>query len=171
MRTRGLTMIELLLALSLLSAILLATFSWTQITGRALADGGRKARWERAATALLRVIHDDLACGDFLEEEHEGSPTTERISVAEGTFRVVTRSGGLPIERQYSFVKGDAAVTLEEPSSRARALLGEVADFVVTMDQDAMVIDVSITSLSGLARHRRYTMTSRFGTRPKDQKQ
>ncbi|MEW6741427.1 MAG: prepilin-type N-terminal cleavage/methylation domain-containing protein [Planctomycetota bacterium] len=171
MRTRGLTLIELLLALSLLSAILLATFSWTEITGRALADGGRKARWERAAIALLQVIHDDLACGDFLEEEREASPTKERISVGEGTLRVVTRTGGLPIERQYSFVKRDAAVTVEEPGSRARALLGEVASFEVTIDEDASVIDINITSLSGLVRHRRYLMTSRFEARPKDQKQ
>ncbi|MEW6747315.1 MAG: prepilin-type N-terminal cleavage/methylation domain-containing protein [Planctomycetota bacterium] len=171
MRTRGLTMIELLLALSLLSAILLATFSWTEITARALADGARKGRWERAAAALLQVIHDDLACGDFLDGEHEGSLMKERISVGEGALRVVTRRAGLPIEREYSFVKGDAAVTVEEPSSRPRTLLGDVASYVVTMDRAATVIEVSITSLSGFARHRRYVTTSRFEAGPKDQKQ
>ena len=60
---RGLTMIELMLAVSLLAVLMLAVTSWIQVTARAGATTIEPARWRGAAEAVLQLIHDDLVTG------------------------------------------------------------------------------------------------------------
>ena len=54
---RGLTMIELLVALSLLTLIVLAAASWTQVTSKASATAAEPLRWRAAAEAVPTCPH------------------------------------------------------------------------------------------------------------------
>lgn len=67
----GLTILELLLSLALLSALLALATPWLSLAQRLGSEVGAGAdrRWANQAEALLRLIGDDLTCGDFSEEE------------------------------------------------------------------------------------------------------
>ena len=73
MRQAGMTLLELVVSLGLLSAMMLVVVSWTQVSGRHLTRAVEPARWERSAAAVLQSIQDDLLIGDFSgQREGEG---------------------------------------------------------------------------------------------------
>ncbi|MCH8151425.1 MAG: hypothetical protein IH830_03515 [Planctomycetes bacterium] len=98
---RGLTMIELLLAVSLLTPITLAIAAWTQVAARASASAAEPMRWRAAAEAALQLIHDDLVTGDFSGDFSSGfsgaqiggrSDQKPRVEVVDGMLRIRTRA-------------------------------------------------------------------------------
>lgn len=62
---RGLTLIELLASLALLTAIAAACLGVVQTTSRAAAEATHAATWSRAAEAMLDSVAADLASADL----------------------------------------------------------------------------------------------------------
>jgi prepilin-type N-terminal cleavage/methylation domain-containing protein len=61
---RGMTLVEMLLAIVLAGALLIVGLGW-MVDGLAASEDIRKrARWERCARALLQCMHDDVRSGD-----------------------------------------------------------------------------------------------------------
>ncbi|MDQ7012452.1 MAG: prepilin-type N-terminal cleavage/methylation domain-containing protein [Planctomycetota bacterium] len=89
MTRRGMTMVELLLALALLSALMVAGVSWTTMSTRTLAEYGTSSTWSVAAEQALGWIDEALVTED--------SSTTRsrrerwRISTEDGSLTLRTR--------------------------------------------------------------------------------
>jgi hypothetical protein len=165
----GLTMIETLLALSLLAAILVASGSWVALAGRAGLQTVEPIRREMAAQAVLNLIHDDLVSGDFdvKPERTNRDDRAPRVRVQEG-------DGGLSLE-----IDGRTGVHIYHLDSRnqrlertwrdrtateRRALLSGVSEFTINLDDEHRVLDVTLTlaasnGQSPLTLARRYRLT------------
>ena len=64
-RARGMTLVELLIAIALLASMMTAVLSWTRLSMVASGEVAGSFLWESAADAVLTVIHDDVVTGDF----------------------------------------------------------------------------------------------------------
>ncbi len=153
---RGLTMLELLLALSLLSAIMLATASWTQVAARASADAIYPVRWRAAAEAVLQLIHDDLVTGDFTDTQRGRRNQNARVEVVDGAIRIRTRAvgntgdvTGLAIHR-YAFDAFSGQLQLDQRTVTGerytRPLLDHVQEWQCVIDEEQNLLTVTITS-------------------------
>ncbi|MCH8166198.1 MAG: prepilin-type N-terminal cleavage/methylation domain-containing protein [Planctomycetes bacterium] len=153
---RGLTMVELLLALSLLSAILLATASWTQVAARTTADSIYPVRWRAAAQAVLQLIHDDLVTGDFTDTQRGRRNQNARVAVVNGALRIRTRAightgdvTGLAIHR-YAFDAYSGQLRLDQQTVTGtrytRPLLDQVQEWQCVIDEEQNLLTVTITS-------------------------
>ena len=161
MRQQGMTLVEVLVSLGLLSAVMLGVVSWTQVSGRELAAAVEPARWERAAAAVLQSIQDDLLIGDFQAEGAE----TPRVRIDEGQLVIPTRRGshpGGPLVREYAFDRAAGTLVATERTrverrpdqTAARLLLGDVADWRCSLEDE--VLRVEILSTTGKWLVRRY---------------
>jgi hypothetical protein len=131
------TLIETLLALALLGIVVAAATSWTTGAARASSAAAELARWEMAARETLRLIADDLACGDFDGRE-------ERVRIDGPRLIVQTRDEAGPAAHTYSLE--DATLMLSRAESRvASVLLDEVDDFTLTLDEETRVLTVTLT--------------------------
>ncbi len=146
---RGLTMIELLLALSLLGVIAIAVVSWTQLAAGAAAGVSQPRRWLAAAEALLQLIHDDVAgsAGSSGGESREPA-----VYVADGALEVRTRStapGGLvgPVTSRYIHELSGLVLQQRTPDGReqTRLLLDRIEQWEVGIDREKRRLNVRIT--------------------------
>ena len=157
---RGLTMVELLLALSLLSVIMLAVASWTQVTANAAASMAGPVRWRAASEAVFQLIHDDLVSGDF----GGGAP---RVDVVDGVFRVTTRATGFSdlvgaVTHRYRHRADSRELLLEERVSdgrrRTRVLLDDVSEWRCEIDPEERLLTVMLASGDDLEATRSYPL-------------
>ncbi|MFG0317808.1 MAG: prepilin-type N-terminal cleavage/methylation domain-containing protein [Planctomycetota bacterium JB042] len=94
---RGMTLVEVLAGVALLALLASALAAWTTTTARAARAVEGPLAWEAAARAALRQIEDDLLAGDEI-----GNPdAADRVSVDDGTLRVLTRERG-PVVAVYA---------------------------------------------------------------------
>ncbi len=147
---RGLTMIELLLALGLLGVIAMAVVSWTQVAAGAAAGVSQPRRWLAAAEAVLQLIHDDLAGSAGSSGGESREPP---IRVADSALEIRTRStapGGLvgPVTSRYSHEPGRLVLRQRTPDGRdsTRLLLDCVEQWEVGIDKEKRTLNVRITS-------------------------
>ena len=163
---RGLTMIEVLVALGLLSALVLTLTSWIQTTARAgtLAEPGR---WHVAAKAVLQLIHDDLKTGDFLTEQQRRRNRQPRVMVENGSLRIDTRassSGGGSGPAVHHYVldafTGELRRTHRPKLGRktTRLLLGKVDAWQCAQDEERTMLTVIITSDADQSIQRSYLL-------------
>src|SRR5262245_45979586 len=118
MRTRGLTLIEILVAVGLMSLVMIAAASWIQTTTRASSEFATPARWEVAAQAVLALIHDDICTGDF--ESHRQAKDgirLERARVNDGRLSIMTRGHGEPCTHEFTLDTLKGELSLEEKGS------------------------------------------------------
>ncbi len=164
MRRCGLTMIEVLVALGLLSALMLTVTSWIQTTVRA-STLAEPMRWRVAAEAVLQLIHDDLMTGDFEAEQERNQQS--RVMVENGSLRIRTRAvqGGDetgPTIHRYELdtLTSELGRTNEPKRGRhtTRLLLDDVASFNCRLDEERTILTVSITSGSGQSIQRSYLL-------------
>src|SRR5262245_41706525 len=102
---RALTMIEPLLALSLLSMLMLAIASWHQTSERASSSVPGPVQWRTAATAVLQLVHDDVISGDFKSKDKgKGGrqPDLSRFVISSESLEIVTRDRG-EAKHRYQF--------------------------------------------------------------------
>ena len=159
---RGLTMVELLLALSLLAVLMVAVASWTRIAAQASAKAAQPTRWRTAAERTLELIQADLLIGDF-----EDDPRTPRIEVASGQLKIRTRQvsadgfGG-SVTHRYVFNTPDHELRLEERASggrqHSRLLLNDVSDWQCMIEEEEQILSVTITARDGREHARRYAL-------------
>ena len=170
MTRRGLTILELLLALALLSALCSLLTSWLVTVSKLSAEHGPRLEWQSAALRILDTIEDDLVCGDF-ETVDRRRPETPRIEVVEPSrLRIVTRSTSTqtpgspgPAIHEYRFDRASGTLFLSISSSAQpgsiedRPLTTEVADWIVELDEEERVLVVTIASRHGAELSRRFT--------------
>ncbi len=149
---RGLTMIELLLAMSLLGVIALAVASWTHVATGAAAGVSQPRRWLAAAEAVLQLIHDDVAGSAGSSGRESREPP---VRAADGALEIRTRStapGGLlgPVMSRYSHEPASGRLILLQrtPDGRdsTRLLLDRVEEWEVGIDKEKRTLIVRIAS-------------------------
>ena len=166
MRRHGLTMIEVLVALGLLSALVLTLTSWIQTTARAGALA-EPMRWRVAAEAVLQLIHDDLMTGDFQSEQPRRRSRQPRVMVENGSLRIDTRAsvsggGGGPTVHHYALnaFTGELTRTHGAKLGRkaTRLLLDKVDTWLCAQDEERTMLTVIITSDAGQSVQRSYLL-------------
>ncbi len=153
---RGLTLFELVVSLSLLSAVMVVCLSWVQFAARSSAQVAEPLRWRLAAEQLLSRVVEDGLTGDFARTGDTRSPA--RVFAKDGSLVIRTRSRGEPRgSSQHAYRLGeDHQLTLQlDPldaraqSPPARALLTDVARFTFTIDDTSRRLDIQIVSMTG----------------------
>lgn len=131
---RGLTLIELLASLGLLSVLVVVCVSWVASSLRKQGWLTERARWDRAAYAVLDMIERDLLAIDELDPDLRAR-RVPRVSEEEVALRIRSRDRGWLGVIEYRW--DERAQTLirkhlgrQEPSS-VIPLLGQLADFEV----------------------------------------
>jgi hypothetical protein len=160
-------MIELLLSLSLLSAVMLAVASWTQVSVRAGQRAAGPSRWRAVAESVLGLIHDDLASGDWPDDWRARRGEQARVEVIDGTLRIETRaveSEGLTGQavHRYALEAPSGELRLVQRTARgtqtSRLLLDHVAQWRCAVDEEENLLTVGITSADGTAVTRSYLL-------------
>lgn len=133
---RGLTLIEMLVALSLMAVLVIVSVSWmSHIMSRMKLDEER-ARWDLAAQRTLDQITHDLVNMDMvIDSQHR----TARVRVEGGALIIRTVQDGVGVEVRYVFDDSIGAlirVTQDPPKDNPiyPALLGMVQSFEVVID-------------------------------------
>ena len=156
---RGLTMVETLLALSLLAVVMVAVISWIGVTARTGALAAEPARWRAAADAILSLVADDVTTGDF------GSQAPRRtVQVIGRVLEIHTRRRGAApagsIVRRYRLDEriGELQVQDRSQSGRrtTRTVLTGVDEWTCAIDDERRVLSVTIASDRG------WSTTGRF---------
>jgi len=145
---RGLTMLELLVAVSLLAMLMLGVASWIQVTARAGARGADPGRWRGAAQAVLQLIHDDLVTGDLGAAEREKPvEIVDRVLVVRTRVRVSDDTVG-PIAHRYKFDTSSNTLKLEQRLANGRRttrpLLDDVGEWKCSIDDQRTALTVTI---------------------------
>lgn len=156
MSRRGLTLIEMLLALTLLAAIAGVTAAWTKTATQLASSAVEPARLRSAAQAVLEIIHDDLKTGDFVTHD-----SVERVTCKDGSLRIQTRDRGSVTVHTYrlkpqtetlELLKGDSS------NSASIVLVGSATRFDCEIDAARTVLTVAITMKDGAILARRYAL-------------
>lgn len=143
MKRHAMTLVEVLLALALLSVLTAASVSWTTSTVRASALHGSRASWEAGATHIL-----DLIGGMLLVEDHQLRRNDR------DRWRIATENGGLLLRARTVVVADgptrvsttarlslqDRVLTIEyldeaDAVLSVRPLLGELGLFVAEFEE------------------------------------
>ncbi|MFG0243493.1 MAG: prepilin-type N-terminal cleavage/methylation domain-containing protein [Phycisphaerales bacterium JB054] len=134
---RGMTMVELLLALALLSGLALACVSWTTAASRALATEGGRASWHAAAERSLDLVDEAFVVEDVRLRTGGGRRVRgPRVEMGDGWITVGTRAavpGDKPLVAaaiQLRVADGVLRADWLDHEGRelaSRPLLGEVA--------------------------------------------
>lgn len=147
---RGLTMVELLLALILLSAVMTGAATWMQLAARSAASSAQSCRAANTAQAAMRLVQLDLTQGDFQLAGHaESSPP--RVQCELHNLKIKTRAlAGGPATHEFRFDEGNGELTLIEhvPSTsharEPRVLLRHVQAFDCRLESDVRELSVSL---------------------------
>ena len=152
MTRRGLSMLEVLVSLVLLSALALAATGWSHGAVGLAQDTSERSAWNASASAALRLITDDLHGLDASDQP--------RIEITESTLTVRTRRPALgPVTVRYE-VDGTALHATVDGGAQhhmlnhAPPLLGELASavFAGELDEDETLVAVSIDLVGGPSR-------------------
>lgn len=140
---RGLTLIEMLVSIALLSALMTVLTGWLQVSLRATQTVGEQGRWEAAARQVLQRIQEDVNTFDWQAETSAG-----RIRVEAGELLIHTRSKGA-VEHTYVLdPRGRRLrrhVKQQDGSLSTSLLLSRVARWDVALDRDIGLLVVTIT--------------------------
>jgi prepilin-type N-terminal cleavage/methylation domain-containing protein len=155
--SRGMTLVELLLALTLMASTMAAVLSWTRTTAEAETAMTKDSRWRRSAHALMRSIHDDVRTGDLHPAPAEGEEQPEpRIIAIDGSVTINTRSPASRTGQAFKrYALSQGAVLLEiseqEGGERGRLLtsplvLGDVSELDCELVDGALRVRLASTS-------------------------
>jgi prepilin-type N-terminal cleavage/methylation domain-containing protein len=161
MMRRGLTLLEVLLALALLASLVVGLSSWTTLAARFAAGTEHALQQESAAEALLRLVHDELMVGDFVGERDDERPRAA-VDASDGALVVRSRAGGGEVQRRFAFNETTSSITLHtEPpqqGEREQVVLTDVADASWSIDQEARTLTVALTMSGGDVYKRRVAL-------------
>ncbi|MFG0259457.1 MAG: prepilin-type N-terminal cleavage/methylation domain-containing protein [Phycisphaerales bacterium JB041] len=143
MTRHAMTLIEVLASLALLSALAVASVSWTTSIVRTAASHGSRASWETGATQVIDLIDRML-----LAEDHRLlRGTGDRWLIAAGGDRLLLRTRAVTDSRGRTEIAAAAELRLEGGTLTVaflnlsgtvlstRPLLGELGDFAVGSEQ------------------------------------
>lgn len=135
MRRCGLTLIETLLAVSLLSGLAIAAVGWTTSVVRLSVTTQERANWTGGVSAVYRLINDDIANGDLdrKEMDREGRPSW--ISLERDQIRMRSRSAPYHGSEKVIYTLDRESGTLirrvewEREPLQSRVAIGSVSTF------------------------------------------
>lgn len=162
---RGITLIELLATLSLLTILSVVSVSWMTMVLRSQSRLTSQASWHRTSVEVLDLIGQDMLTVDRLNAG--GRSNTPRIVVEDNIIRIRTRSHeGVGIQ-QYSFDQGSSELHRQYQGQQIQAnqvaLIGETQAFVCELmlpsEERAMpILTVSLVANDGREIHRTYIL-------------
>ena len=170
MNRRGMTILELMLALALLGVLCSLLTSWLVTVSRLSAEQGPRIEWRSAAARVLDGIADDLTCADF-EMADRRSKSLPRVEILEPSrLRIRTRSTPTqspeqpgPAVHEFRFDRNGETVSVtinstgRSMSPEVRHLVSGVADWRVELDEEQRTLSVTIVSHQGETLARRFT--------------
>ena len=167
----GMTILELLLSLALLSGLTIACVSWTTAATRALTDQGGDAAWERGAESVLAYIDDLLAAddrsADRSRETWRVQAEAQRLTLR--SRRVVADESGTPaLANAIELAAADGSLVatfhgLEDGRIAQRPLLGRMASLDVTVseiDRTSVRLVVTLRGERGAHAERAWTLAA-----------
>lgn len=176
MNRRGLTLLELLLSLALLSSVTLASVGWTTTSVDASREIDARARWETAARATLEIIAQDLAAGDRSRRRIDGERNPTWITSEGSSLAVVVRAAPFSedVLAIYTLNQGASQLSRSQPSqSRTsendRLLLGDVAAFEAHLTPASLESDMPAHLDSRIESHAGWTVSRVFWIRDRRQ--
>jgi prepilin-type N-terminal cleavage/methylation domain-containing protein len=143
-RTRGMTLLEVVVSISILGALFVVAARWTAQATHLEAQSS-EVLWECSARALLDRIEEAVREGDF-EEDQAARPTLEA-----GTLSVrgrKLRSGTGFTKTRFSWAQAAGEILLERDGRREVAL-GSVSRFETRLDRKQALLEIVLESRSG----------------------
>lgn len=163
MTTRpGITLIELLATLSLLTLMSVISVSWMTTVLRSQSMSDVDANWERASASVLDLIGRDVLSVDRLDSG-SGSGVS-RVGVGENTLRIRTRDSSGAGVCQYVFEPATGNMYRQNSGDgKGQVLLGFVEGFGVELElpseQGALpILRVSLVGQDGRRVERAYIL-------------
>lgn len=161
--TLGLTLIEVLVSMALLTGVFVAVGAWIEITASAASSISEPLQWNQTAEATLRVIGDDLNTGDF---------ETETTDYSEPRIEVDENTGALTFDARTA---GHGAVTIEikhdnntnqlvrnvrqnQQTIASRVLIGAVQNWQCAVNEEATQLTIMIESINGHTAQRSFAL-------------
>ena len=142
MNRHGLTLLELLLSLALLSSLTLASVGWTTQSVRISQMIDARSRWEAAAREALDLIGEDLVSGDLTRRHvnSEGLPDWLKTGASELAIEVRAAPFTADVLATYALDRdGSQLVRAQRSEGEAmkssRVILGSVAAFETRLCQ------------------------------------
>lgn len=156
---RALTMIEMLLALSLLTGVMLAVAGWTRVSASLAVDATGPAQRDASVEAVFRLIQDDLLVGDMA--------SNGAVDIDGQALKIVTRRRGAhslmgPVTHRYRVDPGRKQLTQQMSGlgSRVtrRVLLHDIRRCRWELDDTGTVLDVTLVATDGREWSRRFRL-------------
>lgn len=155
---RGVTLVELLVSLSLLSMLMLAVIVLLQMAGVTTGRTTEVTSWRIGAESTLRLVRDDLLVGDFLADPDE----VPRVETDEGVLEIRTRETGVgPVIVQYRYDTINHRLQRQTEGDRydaPRVLLDGLGGFRCAIDEETGRLQVSLSSADGVKVAREYVL-------------
>jgi len=134
---QGMTLLEVLVALSIFTIILWASFSWIRTTAHMSARIAGPARWNLGAESVLQYVQDALSAGDFA---HPGGD--------EESTRIALRDNELTIQtRLNTGTLGPRSVTIRLEESEGNLVLRSWDDESELLLEDVVSFDCHLNAL------------------------
>jgi prepilin-type N-terminal cleavage/methylation domain-containing protein len=148
MTRRGLTMIEMLLAVALLSAVVAAAASWIAVAGRLGTSAAKPQRQRLSMEAAFALIAEDLVTGDFDPPERPSSEPP-RVRVQPGVLEIDTRAGTTCAYRldhvTHRLERIERSASQRSTGAGAsRPLLENVGEFTCALDDEKRTLEVTL---------------------------
>lgn len=159
---RGLTLLEMLLSLAMLSVVMTTAFGWSTLTARVGVTLLEPAKAEVEGSSVLRLIADDLLCRDLGDARGRGPA----VELQGGDLIIRTRNSINPdssgvVEHRYRRAAYRSILEVEERVAGqgvdVRVLLLHVKRFDVEIDRESGVLDVTIEN-GGQQMQQRYEL-------------
>jgi hypothetical protein len=140
----------MLLALALLGGIIAAASSWIALSAHLGTTAVEPLRREAVVEAVLDLIHDDLAVGDFLPmgpagERVKQPPPRVRVT-SDQALEIDARAGGTSIYR-FDRTRGRierSQRTVGASPVRPRLLAQHIAEFRCSVNDKLQVLDLTL---------------------------
>lgn len=162
----GITLVEMLISLSLLSVLILIAVSWMSMILNRQEHDQRQTRWERSSLMVLDQIARDITQFDIIDETRRHRES--RLWIENGSLNIRTTDQGRLTTLRYAFdpermylVRGGTIAQGQLDSHFP--ILGQVSAFVTDLshpndNQSVPVLKVRIQGLSGQVHSRSYVL-------------
>lgn len=146
---RGLTLVEMLMALLLLTGIVTAVASWTSVAGRLGYSAVEPMRTRSVAEAVFARIQEDLVCGDFnlqATKRSNGQHEQFRVRVADDALAIDARAGEARVYRLDRTTKRLECSERGNETPMTRVLMAGVAEFTCILDDEERWLTVDLVT-------------------------
>jgi hypothetical protein len=136
-------MIEMLLALVILTGVVAAAASWTALSGRLGTLAVELNTRRMVVEAVFALIEDDLHTGDFSPTKREAKESP-RMRVADRALEIDTREGCTHTYRLDPIAHRLERVDRSGQRSTTRPLVDDVVAFECAVDEERKILDVTV---------------------------